>query len=343
MSHKSISFFAKVKDHEALRRTEFYAQDLSILAELGYDVKICLTPRDLRPADLYYVWWWTWACFPVAFARTLGRPVIVTGVMDYWKFDDRPAWQQQMMRFALKRAHANVFVSELEYQQVPQHLPTSNPSFCPLIVDTKLYSPGSALREDFVLTVAWMRDDNAIRKCIPEVVKAAHLIHREHPHIRFVVAGEKESYYPILEQMVTELGAKDYISFPGVISQEEKIDLMRRCKVYLQPSRFEGFGLAILEAMSCGASIVTSPVGAVPEVVGETARLVDGTSPEAIAEAVSALLSQEKARVELGQQARRRAETVFPYERRKRDLQRIIEQVWQGQGNNRRAVAAGKQ
>jgi glycosyltransferase involved in cell wall biosynthesis len=61
---------------------------------------------------------------------------------------------------------------------------------------------------------------------------------------------------------------------------------MRECTVYLQPTRYEGFGLAILEAMSCGAPVVTSARGAVPEVVGDTAILVDGTSPMAIADGV---------------------------------------------------------
>ena len=54
-----------------LRRVEFYAQDLRILADLGFDVRIATKLTELRPADLYFVWWWTWAFFPVLITRLL--------------------------------------------------------------------------------------------------------------------------------------------------------------------------------------------------------------------------------------------------------------------------------
>ena len=100
---------------------------------------------------------------------------------------------------------------------------------------------------------------------------------------------------------------------------------MQRCAVYLQPSRFEGFGLAILEAMSCGAAVVTTSAGAVPEVVGDTGIEVEAGSPESIAREVSRLLADEPLRTQLGENARSRAETVYPYARRKQDLQNVIE------------------
>jgi glycosyltransferase involved in cell wall biosynthesis len=79
--------------------------------------------------------------------------------------------------------------------------------------------------------------------------------------------------------------------------------------------------------MSCGAAVVTTPVGAVPEVVGEAAVMVEGSSPEQIAKSVIRLLDEPSLRQRLGTCARARAESLFSYERRKRELGEVIAEV----------------
>ena len=56
----------------------------------------------------------------------------------------------------------------------------------------------------------------------------------------------------------------------------------------------EGFGLAVLEAMACGAPVITSYAGALPEVAGEAALQVDPTSVEGMAEAMRMLLDEQR-------------------------------------------------
>ena len=169
-----------------------------------------------------------------------------------------------------------------------------------------------------------MQKGNAERKCVPEVIRSIPLVLQQHPTARFIVVGEQGSAYPDLLALVQRLGVEHAVEFPGVISKERKIELMQRCGVYLQPSIYEGFGLAVLEAMSCGAAVVSSPVGAVPEVVGDAGMLVDGRSPEAIATAVSRLLEDTALRQALGQRARQRVESLFVFERRQEALGRVI-------------------
>ena len=65
-------FFAKVSHPEILERHEFYATDLRILRELGFDVIICTKAWPIPKADLYYVWWWTWAFLPWIRAKVAG-------------------------------------------------------------------------------------------------------------------------------------------------------------------------------------------------------------------------------------------------------------------------------
>jgi glycosyltransferase involved in cell wall biosynthesis len=324
---KTVCFFAKVKNRSVLERFEFYTQDLRILEELGLQVEVAVSPSQVRRADLYFVWWWTWAFFPVLAARTVRRPVLVTGTFDYWAFDGRPALHRAMMKYALAHADANIFVSNLEYRLVPANLRVKEPGYVPHVIDTDVYLPGPKPREDFVFTVVHLEHGNARRKCIPELIQAARRVQESHPGTRFVIAGEKGSDFPGLENLVRSLGAESYIEFLGAISLEQKVALMQRCRVYASPSRYEGFGLATLEAMSCGAPVVGSPVGAMPEVVGDAGLLVNGEDPAAIAEGIARYLTNDAMRNEMSKRARIRAETVFPYSRRKNELGKVIESL----------------
>lgn len=331
-----VCFFARVPDKSYLEHVEFYKQDINILQDLGFDV-VCATRWSEIPwnVDFFFIWWWTWAFIPLIKSFFSNCPTLITGPFDHmwrngkWDFDFRPWRQQKLIRFALKQARTNVFISQLEYERVPTVFSVSNPCYSPLIVDTTVYHPGDGIYEDIVFTTAWMQGLNAERKCLPEIIMAARKVLDVYPKMRFIVAGEKGSYYPKLAKLSEELGLADRVIFPGAISKERKIELLQRCKVYLQPTRYEGFGLAILEAMSCGAAVVTSPAGAVPEVVGDAAMLIDGTSPDAIAGAVIRLLKNESFRNDLGKRARNLAEVKFPYQRRKRDLEKIIESLLQ--------------
>jgi glycosyltransferase involved in cell wall biosynthesis len=326
-----VGFFAKVEDRGALERVEFYKQDIDILRDLGFEVVIATRYREIpTDVDFYFIWWWQWGILPLMKALSRRAPCLITGTFDFrWPvgkgdYFHRPAWQRFVMRYALKKAAASVFVSQLEYGEVTQTLEVNNPFYIPHVVDTADYQEGDRAREDFALTIARMQGGSSWRKCIPEVIRAIPIVRRRHPEMRFIIAGEKGSDYPGLEKLASQLGVSQFVDFPGVISREKKIELMQRCKVYVSPSRYEGFGLAILEAMSCGAPVVSSPAGAVPEVVGEAGLLADGTMPEAIAMAVNRYLEDEALRKEKGHCARLRAERVFPYSRRKQELGKAI-------------------
>jgi glycosyltransferase involved in cell wall biosynthesis len=327
MKRRTACFFVKTSEVGVLERTEFYAQDLRILRELGFDVKVVTSLRNLVLADLYFCWWWTWAVVPVVLARAFHRPVVVTGVFDTHAFDRRPAFHRGLMRYALRAASANVFLSRLEEVQVTREFKVGLPRYIPVGVDTNVYRPNGHAREDLIFTVAWLQEGNAERKGVPDSIRAADLLRRRRPGVRLVIAGEKASGYPKLRQLVDGLGAGESVVFLGAIPRQQKIELMQRCKVYIQPSHFEGFGVALLEAMSCGSAVLTRPVGAIPEVVGDAGLFVDEAGVEALVEGLRELLDNSELRSELGRRARLRAETLFPYERRKRELAELIQQI----------------
>jgi len=112
----------------------------------------------------------------------------------------------------------------------------------------------------------------------------------EHPDatLRLVGEGPKRSEY---EKMVVQLGLADHIDFAGWLPSEEVRTSLEEAAVFVFPSRHEGFGIALLEAMATGCPVVASEVGGIPEVAREAdAVLVPPEDSKALAEAINAVL-----------------------------------------------------
>lgn len=82
----------------------------------------------------------------------------------------------------------------------------------------------------------------------------------------------------------------------GQVSQEDLLDLYNGADLFVYPSLAEGFGLPLLEAMACGAPVITSAGGATAEVAGDAALLVDPLNTEALHHALETLLGDSTAR-----------------------------------------------
>ncbi|HHK5705615.1 TPA: glycosyltransferase family 4 protein, partial [Serratia marcescens] len=89
------------------------------------------------------------------------------------------------------------------------------------------------------------------------------------------------------------------VSFVGRVSDEELVDLYRNAFCFLFPSLYEGFGLPPLEAQACGCPVIASNATAMPEVLGESAILVDPLNDDALTEAMEKLVLDPKLRESL--------------------------------------------
>lgn len=329
-----VAFCLYTKNPDDLTRSEFYRQDVEILESLGHEVVPVLRPYDLlrKRFDLAFVWWWSylWAWGPLARLRRL--PVVVTGT-----FDLEPTLRSGRIKLGLKRvglrfADIHLFVSELEAREVPRafQIPVERCAYSPHVVDVDFYSPSPVnvsplARGEFVLgNVAWQKKENCERKMLPELIAATALLARRSVPVRLVLAGPPMDGAPMLKELVRRHRIEHLVEFPGELSREAKRKLMRDCDAYVQVSRFEGFGVAIAEAMACGASVICSRTGAVPEVVGDCGRYVDALTPEAIADAVERSIADRAAFRALGGRARQRVVELFSPARRANDFARAI-------------------
>lgn len=142
-----------------------------------------------------------------------------------------------------------------------------------------------------------------------DFIRAAQLLRREFPDALFLVVGSADEAAQLarMQALVADLGLGSAVRFTGHVSDIPAI--YAALDVLAAPSRWEGFGLMLVEAMAAGTPIVATRVGAIPEVVveGETALLVPPADPAAIAEAVGALLRDPARRQAMGRRGVGRA------------------------------------
>jgi glycosyltransferase involved in cell wall biosynthesis len=95
------------------------------------------------------------------------------------------------------------------------------------------------------------------------------------------------------------LGIEAFVKHTGYVSEDELVALYNGADVFAYPSLYEGFGLPIVEAMACGAPVITSNVTSLPEVAGDAAILVDPRSEDEMAAALERLLTDAGQRARL--------------------------------------------
>ena len=328
---KTICFFCQTNEPDVLERNEFYAVDIRILKELGYKVVISTSFWKIPKADLYFVWWWTWAFAPLVVAKFRRRPCVICGTFDHvlpdgtlQYFPNRPWIHRQLIKLALRYANTNIVCSEDQEEYLAANFNVSGLEYSPHVLNTDLYKPSNDAKKQYLLSICWLHNNNPHRKCIAELIEAFSKLQECYSDYKLFICGRKGSAFPSLQELTKNLRCQDKVEFLGPVSTEEKIELLQHCELYLQPTRAEGFGVAILEAMACGAPVITSPVGPVPRIAGDAAVYVDGECPLDISKAAQRLLADSVTRASMGQKGRERS-LEFGYERRKSDFQRVLQ------------------
>jgi glycosyltransferase involved in cell wall biosynthesis len=128
------------------------------------------------------------------------------------------------------------------------------------------------------------------------LIRAMHQLRSEGIDRMLLVAGQKAWKYEGDRALVEELGMDDRVVFAGYVPDEDLPALYSACDVFAFPSLYEGFGVPVLEAMACGALVLTSNVSATAEVAADAALLVDPLSEASIRDGLRTLLTDAAAR-----------------------------------------------
>ena len=115
-----------------------------------------------------------------------------------------------------------------------------------------------------------------------------------------------------LKEMISKYDLEDFVYYEGFVSGKKKETLLNECDAYILPSYTEGLPVSILEAMSYGKPILSTPVGGIPEVVKENGILFQPGDLSAIRNAIDIIASNKSKRKEMGLKSKEMIEGYLP-------------------------------
>jgi glycosyltransferase involved in cell wall biosynthesis len=195
-----------------------------------------------------------------------------------------------------RRADRVLTVSEHTKHDVAEHygIPEQKIVVTPNGVDPVFRPEGSAPeRPPYVLFVGGIQP----RKDPLAAIEALALLDGD---LSLVVVGAEKRGGEEVRRAVRRLGLERRVELAGHVEHKQLAALYRGAACLVFPSRYEGFGLPVLEAMASGTPVVAAAAGAVPEVAGDAAILVEPGEPEAIAAGIRQALDERDRLVAAG-------------------------------------------
>jgi glycosyltransferase involved in cell wall biosynthesis len=227
---------------------------------------------------------------------------------EYFRWFDLPFWNfflfwsARVSRLVLADSDATAADLRRFYR-----LPDARIRTVPLGVDPAFFEiarrRAAAPPQPFLLAVSTLHP----HKNLDGLMRAFALFHRAHPEFRLVVCGMHGFFTGPLHELRQSLGLADAVEFPGWVPREDLHSLYAQASAFLYPTRFEGFGLPVLEALAAAVPTACSNIEPVSGIASEAALQFNPDDIEAIAAAMLKLVEDEPLRRRLSESGPRRA------------------------------------
>jgi glycosyltransferase involved in cell wall biosynthesis len=152
------------------------------------------------------------------------------------------------------------------------------------------------------------------RKNIVRLLQAYALLRQAGVTIPLVHVGSRGWLYDEVFSEVERLGLEGSVRFLGRASLDELVSLYNAATVFVYPSLYEGFGIPVLEAMSCGCPTITSNLSSLPEVIGDAGIMIDPYNVEQLADELRRVLEDRELAEDMRRRGLARAK-LFSWER----------------------------
>lgn len=250
-------------------------------------------------------------------------PLFKVADIQGWEITDDLKLANWMEGEAARRADKVIAISENIATLIADHHSISrrDMELCPLGIALPDEGLMSQIIKDKYFTILFVgrlekrKGIDTLFKAIPSIIDAI-------PNSRFIIIGKDTHLAPdggsYQRYLLVNLNKKyhNHVEFLGYVDSSELNEYYRNCSVFVAPSLYESFGIIYLEAMAWGKPVVGCNVGGVPEIIqdGETGLIIEPYDENALCRAIIKL-NDEKFRVLLGKNARKRVESLFSLEK----------------------------
>ncbi len=229
-----------------------------------------------------------------------------------------------VMRQSVARADAVIVPSESTRRDVLEHLyPASRKQADVRVVYQGVspeYTPSDDVERELRTILYVGRFDPY--KNVGKVIEAYAALKGLGIDARLRIVGSDDRRYPQARELAVSLGVDAEIDWCGYVDGDALLDAYRRAGVFVLPSRYEGFGLPVLEAMACGAPVVCGNRSSLPEVVGDAAITVDPDDVDALAAAVESIITDPDKAARMSSEGLERAR-IFSWRKTARNTLRV--------------------
>ena len=273
-------------------------------------------------------------------AKLLGsKVVLVTEIHGDWEespFLYRRVYLPKVYRFMLQEVADSVLkksdiirvISDFTTKKV-ERVASNKPIFLfPTYTDIELFLEGedrvfASSGEKLVLFVGML----IFLKGVHILIQAMELVIRRIPDAKLLIIG-RGGYKGQLEKLVSELGLERKVEFVDYVAQAGLRDYMGMCQMLVLPSLSEGLGRVLIEAMACGKPVIGTNVGGIPSLIrdGVNGFLVPPNDPQAIAEKIIYLLSQEDKAKRMGAKGKEFVARTFSTEKYVEGYARVLDE-----------------
>jgi glycosyltransferase involved in cell wall biosynthesis len=331
-----------------------FAFDASIQEELSRDAPVNL--RGLRPSQslLHRRWWAIGLPLYLRQARLAlfhgtnyeiplwGRQPTVLTIHDLSILLHADKHEEHLARRARRRlplmarkASKIITATESVKREICEHLRVSpekiavtpyapRKSFRPVpLAETVETRRRLGVEDEFILFVGTIEP----RKNLLTLARAFdEIMRRTEQRPQLVITGREGWLVDELYSFIEEAGIRDRMLFTGYVAEDDLRALYSSCLVTVYPSLYEGFGLPPLEAMACGAPVITSSIQTILETVGDAALAVSPTDHQGLARAILELMENEEERRRLSSAGLKRA-AEFSWEKTARLTMEVYTEV----------------
>ena len=218
------------------------------------------------------------------------------------------AYARPMLKLAAKRADQIVTISNFSKMQIVENLGVPpekvttihcgvSETFQPSDKEAALNTVSRFLNIDqpFVLYVGNLKP----HKNVPTLLRAFAAVRKRIEPFRLVIVSENKEGSATLRSETARLGMENAIQFVPHVSRGLLASLYAAAAVLVMPSRIEGFGLPVLEAMASGTPVICSRSASLPEVAEDAAVYFDASSADELSDAILQVLNSPEIQSDL--------------------------------------------